>query len=368
MLYRSYDRVTQIAKQLLFAYYGKAADHAYFMGCSEGGREALLVSQRMPLDYDGIVAGDPGFLLGVSFQGNADRLTIAALSPKGADGNPDYSKAFSPEALKLVKDAIVDECDPRDGLKDGIIDTIGCRPKWEHLLCKGSNAANQCLTAAQISALRKMFDGGLPDGAAGITKGYFYNTSVDQPSWRGKFTSRGIALGHGVNSVQGLFSTPYDPAYEDRETDLSKDSARFTEVGALNRADGVMYSSFKQNGGKLLIYTGTADQAFSAKQLVGYYAQLAKANGGAVATNSFARLFLVSGMTHCSGGAALDNFDPLQAVVNWVEQGVAPDSITATGATFPGRSRPLCAFPSETHYKGAGSIEDATSFECRNPH
>jgi hypothetical protein len=137
MIYRSYERVTAIGKQLVSAYYGKPADHSYFMGCSEGGREALLASQRMPLDYDGVVAGDPGILLGVSFNANADYQTIAAIAPKGPDGKRDFSKAFSDGDLKLFAKTIVDECDAKDGLKDGLIDNpTACRPNLEKLICK----------------------------------------------------------------------------------------------------------------------------------------------------------------------------------------------------------------------------------------
>jgi feruloyl esterase len=173
--------------------------------------------------------------------------------------------------------------------------------------------------------------------------------------------------GNGVSSVQGLFSTPYDPAFDEDNLNMARDAPRFAEVGALNRTDGVLYSSFKQRGGKLLIYTGLSDFAFSPKDLVAYYRRLAEANGGLDATRDFARLFLVPGMTHCRGGQALDDFDPLAAVVDWVEQGHAPAQLLATGRSFPGRTRPLCAYPAETYYKGAGSADDAANFECRVP-
>lgn len=365
MTYRSYDRVTGVAKQLVAVFYGRPADRSYFFGCSEGGREALLVSQRMPLDYDGVVAGDPGFLLGVSFNGNADRMTIAAISPKGPDGKPDYAKAFSPLDLKLVKDTVVADCDRKDGLVDGLIDNpVGCHPNLQRLICAGVKA-DGCLTAQQVAALYTIFEGGRPNGAGIVTPGYFYDTSIDQPAWRGKLAGRGMVMGTGVNSIQGLFSTPYDPTYDDSVVDFARESGRFAEMGALNRADGVMYSSFRQRGGKLLIYTGLADQAFSAKELLAYFNRLTAANGGAEETAGFARLFLTPGMTHCQGGQSLDEFDPLQAVVDWVENGKAPVEMIATGKAFPGRSRPLCAYPLQTRYKGRGSIEDAANFECR---
>jgi Tannase and feruloyl esterase len=369
MIYRSYDRVTQIAKLLLSSYYGKPADRSYFMGCSEGGREALLVSQRMPLDYDGVVAGDPGILLGASLKEFPERMAIAAISPKGSDGKPDYSKAFSLADLHLLNATVVRECDGLDGLKDGIIDNAPmCRPNLARLICKGGKKTDQCLTKPQVGALKVIFDGGQPSGNGFTTVGYYYHSSIDTLPWQGKFFGRGVVVGNGVTSVQGLFSTPYDPKFDDSRVDFAKgEGDRFVEVGALNRTDGVMYSSFKQHGGKMLMYTGLADNAFSAKQYVDYYAKLAAANGGADATSDFARLFLAPNMLHCRGGQALDTFDPLAALVDWVEKGKAPNQMIATGQAFPGRSRPICPFPKQSRYKGVGSIEDASNFECRMP-
>ena len=99
---------------------------------------------------------------------------------------------------------------------------------------------------------------------------------------------------------------------------------------------------------------------------VEYYERLGAANGGADAVRGWSRLFLSPGMGHCAGGAgALDRFDLLTPLVEWVEKGIAPDAVTATGRSAPGRSRPLCAYPQHAHYKGTGDPEAAASFECR---
>jgi Tannase and feruloyl esterase len=97
-----------------------------------------------------------------------------------------------------------------------------------------------------------------------------------------------------------------------------------------------------------------------------YYQRMVKANGGMDQVQNWSRMFLVPGMYHCRGGEfALDNFDLLTAAVAWVEKGTAPDSVVATGKAFPGRSRPLCAYPKYAHYRGQGDPEDARNFECR---
>jgi feruloyl esterase len=125
-------------------------------------------------------------------------------------------------------------------------------------------------------------------------------------------------------------------------------------------------NTFSSRGGKLAFYHGVSDPWFSALDTVDYYERLGKANGGASQVANWSRLFLAPGMGHCGGGArALDTFDLLTAVVDWVEKGTAPQSVTATGRAFPGRSRPLCAYPAHAHYKGQGDVQEARNFECR---
>ena len=327
------------------------------------------MSQRMPLEYDGVIAGDPGFLLGGVVHGKrriASRLP--AYRPRAPTAHRTIAKAFSDADRELLEKTIENDCDDKDGLKDGIIDNpTACHPHLERLICKGRAPAASCLSEHQVRALRTIFGGGEPDGHGIVSPGYFYDTAVDLPAWKGKLAGAGGLKMQGVKSVQGLFLTPYDPSYDDSAIDFVKDGARFDEVGALNRADGVMYSSFKQHGGKLLIYTGVSDQAFSAKELLGYYSRLVHANGGPTAAADFARVFLVPGMTHCGGGKSLDNFDPLPALLDWVENNKPPEKIIATGKAFPGRSRPLCAYPAQSRYRGLGSTDAAENFECRLP-
>lgn len=125
-------------------------------------------------------------------------------------------------------------------------------------------------------------------------------------------------------------------------------------------------SSFSAHGGKLLFYHGMSDPAFSAMDTLDYYQKMSKANGGMDKVQSWSRLYLVPGMAHCRGGEyALDQFDLLRAVMDWVEKGKAPDSVVATGKAFPGRSRPLCSYPKYAQYTGNGDPEDAKNFVCK---
>jgi feruloyl esterase len=137
------------------------------------------------------------------------------------------------------------------------------------------------------------------------------------------------------------------------------------ESQALTDTTWTNLSSFSEHGGKLIFYHGTSDPVFSPFDTLAYYERMAKNNGGLDQVENWSRFFFVPGMNHCAGGpAALDNFDMLTAVVNWVENGVAPDSVVAKGKAFPGRTRPLCAYPKHAQYKGQGDPQDAGNFEC----
>jgi feruloyl esterase len=124
-------------------------------------------------------------------------------------------------------------------------------------------------------------------------------------------------------------------------------------------------STFFGHGGKIVFYHGTSDPVFSPFDTLAYYEKMAAANGGMDQVQNSSRFFFVPGMNHCAGGpATLDKFDLLGAVVDWVENGTAPDSVVAHGKAFPGRTRPLCAYPKYARYKGQGDPEDANNFEC----
>ena len=130
------------------------------------------------------------------------------------------------------------------------------------------------------------------------------------------------------------------------------------------------YRRFSRHGHKLIIYSGQADPVFSTKYHVGWYQALIAHNGGLYRTRRFARLFTVPGMNHCGGGPATSQFDAFSSMVDWVEHHKAPDSIIATapdGTPWPGRTRPLCAYPKQARYNGSGSIEDAANFSCEYP-
>ncbi len=355
----SVGKVTAAAKAIIARYYGQPPARSYFVGCSTGGREGMLASQRYPGEFDGIVAGAPAMNTGRSNLGLAwANFLFTQIAPKGDDGKPAPTRTFSPADRKLVTDAIVDACDAKDGLKDGMIfNTRQCTFDPARLACSGAKT-EACLAPGQVSALTRGIAG--PKNSRGAQ-------SYPAFPWDSGLATEGVAIPGLL--VTGARSPVLPPFLETIDVDAIED--RLT-ADAMDRLQATAHwsnlNSYFARGGKILFYHGVSDPWFSVLDTVEYYERMAKSSGGLdqVRANS-SRAYLVPGMGHCTSGAAtLDRFDLLQAVVDWVEQNKAPDMVTATGPAFPGRSRPLCAYPQHAAYKGQGDPENAASFECRD--
>ena len=348
-------KVAVVAKALVAAYYGRAAEHSYFVGCSTGGREGMIMSQRYPAYFDGIVSGAPAMRTGYSNLGlRSVSVALAKAAARDPSGNPSAGSALSDSDKKLLVDSLLKTCDANDGVTDGMIfDPQGCHFDPASLLCKGAKN-DSCLTSAQASAVSSAMSGPRASNGRQVYPGYFYDTGIT-------FAGQGIpgVLNGAAPPVGVRAATTQDVDAEAAEVAIAASTLGDSNVWT-------NLSSFSGHSGKLLFFHGVSDPWFSALDTVGYYRALGEANGGAERVRDFSRLYLVPGMGHCAGGAAtLDRFDLLSAVVDWVEGGKAPESVVATGASLPGRSRPLCAYPQHAQYKGKGNKEDAASFECR---
>ncbi len=354
--YAAIGRAAEAAKRIIERHYGRPPAHSYFAGCSTGGREAMLMAQRYPLYFDGIISGAPA--MRTSFSGIGDRwvaVTLNEIAPKDAKGLPVTQAALSEGDKKAVIDGLLNECDAADGLKDRMIfNTQGCRFDPKTLVCSGPKV-DGCLSAEQASTLQKAFAGPKDSKGRQVYPGFPFDT--------------GIAATRGVPGLLQGGRNPVGPAFTEigMDVDSAVDRALADPAESLTATSRwTNLNTFSGHGGKLIFWHGVSDPWFSALDTLDYYERMTKANGGPEKVRNWSRLFLVPGMGHCGGGPeTLDSFDALSAIVNWVEQGVAPESLTATGRAFPGRSRPLCAWPLHAHYKGQGDPENAASFECR---
>jgi feruloyl esterase len=354
--YQAVGRVAVLAKQILAQHYGRPAARSYFAGCSTGGREGMLMAQRHPTYFDGIVVGAPA--MRTSFSGIGDEWVATMLNhvaPLDASGKPDLRRAFSETDRKTVIEGLLAACDAADGLRDGIVaDQVGCRFDPVSLACPGEKK-DGCLSAPQAEALVRAFAGPRDSKGRPVYPGFLFDT--------------GIAATQGIPGLIAGAANPVGAPFTATEMNVDERAERAAADPTMQLTSSwgwTRLNTFSGRGGKLIFFHGVSDPWFSALDTVDYYDRLTKANGGAAAVAEWSRLFLVPGMGHCGGGPqTLDTFDMLGAVVDWVEKGEAPRSIRATGRSWPGRSRPLCPYPSYARYKGTGNVEDAASFECR---
>ena len=395
--YQAVGTLTPMAKAAIALAYDKGPDRSYFGGCSNGGRHALVTASRYAAEYDGILAGAPGYNLPLAALANiwsAQRYaTVATADPMTPPG---LETAFTATERKLVASRVLARCDALDGATDGLVqDTAACQRSFSLYrdvnTCARDNRDGTCLTLAQKRAIDPIFSGGArtSDGQR-FYAGFPYDPGVGSggvPFW--EFTA---PLALDTSAVGVIFKVP--PAPEsltngagfalglDVDTTLAQlyaTDATYTEsaMSFMTPPNPSDLSALRSRGGKVLIYHGVADPIFSVSDSEAYVRGVNRKSRGQAA--DFLRLFRVPGMGHCSGGPSTDQADYLSPLVAWVEQGTAPDRIVATArgpgnpggvngevpATWaPDRTRPLCPFPAVPRYDGVGDVERADSWVC----
>jgi len=385
--YSSVPPVAEAAKAAIARLYGQPARRSYFIGCSNGGRQAMMATQRFPELFDGVVAGAPAYrvpLAAIDAMGH--NQAFLSVAPRNAEGTPDMGSAFTDGELKLVADAVLEACDADDGVKDGMVQNVlACRFDPAKLVCApGQNSA--CLAEDKAKALDRVFKGTRNSKGEPVYAQWPYDPGLAAPGWRAwKLGTPKVSPPNARNMTLVPGSIAYDfmsppekpadllswvQAFDfDRDPPKVMKSAGGFEAGMeFEAAFSPDLDAFRKKGGKILFFHGAADPIFSALDTIDYVDRLKQRYGADTA--DFARLFLVPGMNHCAGGPATDQFDAVTALDDWVEKRAVPEMLLAKARTAPdvpwsGRTRPLCVHPKVATYKGSGSIEDAANFECR---
>jgi len=367
--YNALGKTAVIAKALVAAFYGRKPDYSYFVGCSNGGRNGMIAAERFPTYFDGIVAGDPTFRLAWTNVDQAwNEVVLARAAPKDEQGRPIISKALSESDLKLVSDSVLKACDAKDGLKDGMInDFQACHFDPAVLECKGDKT-DSCLAPKQVTALKELMGGPHDSKGKQLYAPFPYDTGISATAFRqmhfgtspdGVMNAADATL--GFDSLRYYAMTPPAPDFDVMKFDFDRDTARIHETSKINDADATYLETFAHHG-KIILYHGLSDQGLSPLDTAAWYDKLKTSTGGT--TQDWARLFMIPGMTHCSGGKSTDQFDMLTAIQDWVEKGKAPERVIAHGQSFPGVTRPLCPYPTVARYIG-GDPDSEKSFECR---
>lgn len=370
--YRANHVSAQAGKFILKAFYGEPQKFSYIAGFSKGGNAGLMAAQRYPEDFDGVFSKAPV----VNYNSkNAAHFTWVALAVHPDGKTP----LLYSDKVPLLHNAATASCDAADGLKDGIIDDPRvCKFDPGVLLCKAgqSEAKNECLNAAQVEAVRKIY--AKPTAANGQV--YFnYPTDVgSEHDWaRSILPVRGstepgapFALNGAITGLRYMVMRENPgPDYDWTKFDYVKERARIADMETIMDPDAVDLTAFKKRGGKLIILHGWADAMVSANMTIDWFGKMQAAMGGAKATGEFAQLYLMPGGDHGSGGTGPYVFDSQSALVKWVEEGVAPTELLITdepGKT-PFRSRAFYPWPAISKYKGTGDPNLPSSYRRVDP-
>ena len=351
---RAIHEMTVKAKAIAEGFYGNPPRFSYFQGCSTGGRQGLKEAQSYPNDYDGIIVGSAA----------NPRSTLALWQTwVGVVALKDPESRIPAEKLPMIHAAVLQECDAKDGLKDGLIDDPRvCSFDPNVLLCRNGDGPS-CLTAAQVQTATRLLSP-IKDTRTGavLAAGLLPGSEI---LWAANITGaepRSSATDHFKYVVF------QDPNWDWRtlDPDTAAPRAAETEQG-INAANPDLKAFLAR--GKLLQYQGWADENIPPMFSVNYYNRVVETVGGLDKVQGSYRLFMAPGMGVCGGGDGPDTFDALGIMEQWVENKKAPDQIIASHSIDGkvDRTRPLCPYPQIAKYKGAGSIDDAANFTCKLP-
>lgn len=360
--YRGVHLTAVAAKKLIAAFYRQPQAFSYFSGCSDGGREALMEAQRYPQDFNGIIAGAPSLIFVVQ---NGLFHPWQAVANRDAQGRP----ILLANKLPLLHRAVLAQCDGLDGQVDGLLsDPRLCQVKLDGLRCQADAAIDSCLSDAEIGAVQRLYDGPRDPLSGGrLTIGgplpgselawvdVFVPREAQTPSGSWQVASEAL---RGVVFEQNPRAdfTPSDLPF----TAATLDKLRVTHP--LYDASNPDLSAFAAAGNKLLLWHGWADQRITPLNSIAYHQALQTQLGKArVAT--FERLYMLPGLYHCSGGEGPSHFDLLTPLMHWVENGQAPEAITAFNDN-PRISRPLFPYPHVATYTGKGDPNQASSYQA----
>jgi len=356
--YRAVHEMTVDSKLIVAAFYGKPAKLAYWNGCSTGGKQGLTEAQRYPADYDGIVAGAPANYI-THLQAGGVYSSWVRLK----DG--ESSAAFIPATkFQVLHKAVLDLCDARDGVVDGVIsEPRRCPFDPKTIECHGNDGPS-CLTAAQVKTAQLIYAGAKYKDGSQIFPGFEPGSELLWSPPTPSPVANSIGVGFFKYMVFG------DPNWDFATFDVDRDTRTADQkLGSIVNAIDPDLKVFQQHGGKIIMYHGWADQAIQPGNSVNYYQSVVSLMGGPEKTQEFLRLFMVPGMGHCQGGQGPNSFDALTALERWRENNTAPEKLIAAHSTSNAidNSRPLCPYPQAAIYKGSGNTTDAANFACGNP-
>ncbi|MBP2327929.1 hypothetical protein JOF56_008314 [Kibdelosporangium banguiense] len=348
---RSLTELTLKAKILIKAFYGQPSRFSYWNGCSTGGRQGLMLAQRMPGAYDGILAGAPAI--------NWDRFIPAELWPQVVM-RQELGGPIGDCKLAAATQAAVAHCDRYDGVADGVIDDPR-RCDFDARTLIGQATPCGAFTTADADVVRAIWQGAVAKNG----KRLWYGLAKGAPLG---FLAGPVPFPIAENHLR--YWVEQNPQFDWRTLDYAGFERDFRAsqrlFGNVIGTDDPDLSRLRASGGRLLIWHGWNDQLIFPQGSIDYYQRVLDRMGGVRRVGEFARLFMAPGVEHCAGGPGPNTFDMFAALTRWVEQGSAPDRVIASKVDNGQvtRTRPLCAYPRIARYDGRGNPNSAANFDC----
>lgn len=369
--WRSVQTGVVLGKQITEEYYGRPHQKSYYLGCSTGGRQGFKAAQSFPDDFDGIVVGAPAMAFN-----NLSSWSGHFYTATGKPGSPTF--LTTPQWLAVQAD-ILAQCDGLDGAQDGLIeDPDMCAYNPQSLLCSNGANSTTCLTTTQVETVQKVFGPIYTDDGSLTFPGLQYG--ADNSVLFIYFQGTPFIYSSDWFQYAIYHNTTWDPATLGSQDYVASASRDFGNIMTFNGD----LSAVRDRGTKILHYHGLQDQIITSSNSARYYKHVMQTmNQTSAQLDDFYRYFRVSGMGHCSGGtgasaignkpgASFVSDDPsdsvLMAAVNWVENGVAPETITGTkfldtNSTVVDYQRRHCKYPARNHFNG-GDVKNPDDWQC----
>lgn len=402
--YNAVGEVTKVAHSLIQRHYDSAVDRSYFVGCSNGGRQAMVAATRFADLYDGVIAGNPGFNLPkAGIQHAWDNQQFASVAPRDPDTDrPIIASSFSTDDMTFVANKVLEVCDDLDGLKDGLVlNSAACQSTFDpfqELVCNpGDTPGTDCLgDVKKVGALVNVFNGPKNSQGQSLYASWPWDAGIGEWGWRlwklelpfpnpDPTIPNSIIATMGGSALPYIFMTPpvQVPGAGHGLIDYLLNYNFDTDAPGIYRSTNVYtessmefmtppnptdLSAFRSKGGKIIVHHGNSDPVFSVHDSIQWFENLKNADATA---SDYARLYTVPGQNHCGGGPSTSQFDLLNVLVDWVENGKAPAQIVAHASPVSTltnvESRPLCPYPQYAKYDGSGDPKVASSFQCVMP-
>ncbi len=327
--WRSIGETHRVAQLMIKTFYGDDAGQSIFQGCSTGGRMAHVAALRYPEMFDGIISGAPA----MDYPGLV-ATNMSWLMQANTDASGDW--ILKPGKEKLIGNAVMENCDAKDGEEDGLIsDPRLCDTDLSALKCSGEQS-DSCLNEAELSVIAKwrqgpvnsagdsLYPGGIPEGSEAFW--WLWLTGNDKGAGR---LVNAFSAGFGAYMA---FAEDPGAAWSPQEFNFDKDPARLAAAKTVYNGDDPDISAFRKAGGKMIVWHGWADAIVPPFKTVDWYEKASAAAGGEEALKENVALFMVPGVDHCGilpgpGGVSQASLDPMTPLEAWLNEGQRPESI-----------------------------------------